>query len=460
MILAMGNRASGKTYDMSIIQTLNSIGNDNCEGANLGAIQAQALRCAGYIKGFIRENPDFQKRLAQEPTSTKVLWNNGSVNEILVATISGTNSPHPSRLVMDEVELIPWPILQEALSMVQSKNGVDSCTVLGSTRKFAFGPMQKLIEESGKRGIKLYQWCIAECVEPLPEDPVERKNILDIFGEDIFNGVEKCNGFFKWTDLIDKYRSLDRHVWDTQWLCKRPDTQGLVYSRFDDVLNFAPDFKLDMVSLQNGWSQIYVFEDFGSTRNHPNVIILAHVDFRKQEVILFDELYCIDKGTNDIIADAKAMIEKNGLTMQNISGWIGDPHAIGEQIDRYNLGLPMLGNHFVTDESQKLPSELLLVKNCITNMRKFIDDRKLKITTNMPEFRREIMSYAYKKNMRGEYTEEPEKDNDHGPDCVKNGLVWLFPQQAMGSFGAEDYNTSEADRYNDPLTKGLWDRKF
>lgn len=367
MILAMGNRASGKTYDMSIIQTLNSIANDNCEGANLGAIQAQALRCAGYIKGFIRDNSDFQKRLAVDPTSTKVQWNNGSVNEILVATLSGTNSPHPSRLVMDEVELIPWPILQEALSMVQSKNGVDSCTILGSTRKFAYGPMQKLIEESSKRGIKVYSWCIAECVESLPDDPQERQHILDVFGDDLFEGVENCSGFFKWTDLIDKYRSLDRHVWDTQWLCRRPDTQGLVYSRFDDVLNFAPEFKVEREKLQNGWGQVYLFEDFGTSPSHPDVILFAYLDKLTQEVILFDELYSVGRPTDMIIDDMLAKLSNHGLTRNDISGWIGDPHNNAEQMNRANKGYPMLGNYFISDPSQKLPGDMYIIKNGISH---------------------------------------------------------------------------------------------
>lgn len=460
MILAMGNRASGKTYDMSIIQTLNSIANDNCESANLAAIQAQALRCAGYIKGFIRENKDFQMRLSADPTVTKILWNNGSINEILVATTSGVNSPHPSRLVMDEVELIPWPILQEALSMVQSKNGVDSCTVLGSTRKFAYGPMQKLIEESTKRGIKVYSWCIMECVEPLPADPKERQHILDVFGDGLPPGAENCSGFFKWTDLIDKFRSLDRYVWDTQWLCRRPDTQGLVYSRFDEVLNFASDFKIDREKLNNGWGQVYLFEDFGTSANHPGVILFAYYDKLNQEIILFDELFSVGKPSDIIIDEMLAKLSEHGLTRADIAGWICDPHNNAEQMHRANKGYPMLGNYFVTDPAMKLPGDLYIVKNGISHVRKFIDDRKVKITERLIEFRREIMSYAYKKNMRGEYTEEPAKENDHSQDALRYGLIWLFPLQAAGSFGSDAYTSAEEDTTFDTFTGGLWDKKF
>jgi hypothetical protein len=461
MILAMANRSGGKTWDMSILQTLNSIGNDNCESANLGAIQAQALRCASYIKGFIRENADFQRRLAQDPTATKILWSNGSLNEILVATTSGVNSPHPSRLIMDEVELIPWPILNEAFSMVQSKNGVDSCTVLGSTRKFAAGPMQRLVEDASKRGLKVYTWCMMETVEPLPEDPKERQRIFDVFGDDLPEGVENCSGYYKWSDLIDKYRSLDRYVWDTQWLCKRPDTQGLVYSRFDDVLNFERDFKIDREKLNNGWGQVYLFEDFGTSANHPGVILFAYYDKLKQEIILFDELYSVGKPSDVIIEEMLAKLSTHGLTRADIAGWICDPHNNAEQMHRANKGYPMMGNYFVTDPSMKLPGDLYIVKNGISHMRKFIDDRRLKITENMIEFRREMMSYAYKKNMRGEYTEEAEKDNDHGPDACRYGLIWLFPLQAAGSFGADDYKSSKDEEFvYDTFTGGLWDKKL
>jgi hypothetical protein len=374
--------------------------------------------------------------------------------------MSGINGPHPQKLKMDEVELIPWPILQEAFSTVQSKNGVESVMILGSTRKFAAGPMQRLVEDSiARKNLKLYQWCIWEVVEGLPQDEKEVARIKEVFGNYLPENVDQCSGYYTWNDLIETFNTLDRSVWETQWECKRADTNGLVYANFDDTLNMARDFKLDMNSLQQGWTQVYVFEDFGSTKDHPDVCLLAQVDYRKQEVVIFDELYCVGKGTNDIIGDAKAMIFSHGLTMENISGWIGDPHAVGEQIDRFNLGLPMLGNRFVADESQKLPGELLLVKNGITHMRKFIDDRRLKITENVVELRQQLLSYAYKKRMDGRYSEDPDKNNDHGPDSIRQGLVWLFPQQAMGSFGAEALSKEE-ETANTTFTAGLWDKKF
>jgi hypothetical protein len=461
-IIAMANRSGGKTLDLAILGLLDTLANDNCESANLGAIQAQALRCASYMKKFVNENADFVARLKGEMTATKINWFNGSLNEILVATMTGVNSPHPQKLKMDEVELIPWPILQEAFSMVQSKEGVEGITVLGSTRKFAAGPMQRLVEDAGKSAtVKLFSWCIWEVVEALPIDPKEVARIKEIFGDYLPEHVDHCSGYYQWGDLIDKFTRLDRDVWETQWECKRPDTQGLVYPRFDEVLNGAPDFKLDFEALRNGWAQVYIFEDFGYSKEHPDVILFAWVNFQKQEVTIFDEMYSWHKGTDEILADFADKLKANNLTKQDTSGWIGDPHAITDQVDRYNKGWPMMGNHFVTRPEDKLPGELYNVKNGISHVRKFIDDRRLKITKNIVEYRRELLSYAKKKLLNGTFSDEPEKDNDHGNDAARYGLIWLFPQQAYGSYNAEDFKTSEYQDPKDmPYTAGLASKTF
>ena len=41
-IIAMATRSGGKTIDLAILGILDTLANDSCESANLGAIQAQA----------------------------------------------------------------------------------------------------------------------------------------------------------------------------------------------------------------------------------------------------------------------------------------------------------------------------------------------------------------------------------------------------------------------------------
>jgi hypothetical protein len=59
--------------------------------------------------------------------------------------------------------------------------------------------------------------------------------------------------------------------------------------------------------------------------------------------------------------------------------------------------------------------------------------------------------------MNGEYSDELEKDNDHGGDALRYGLPWLFPSQTMGSFGGGDYDDKSDDT---TLMAGLWEKKF
>jgi len=78
--------------------------------------------------------------------------------------INVSNSPHPHLLAVDEVELLPWPVLQQAFSMPMSGGGHQAITVLTSTRKERFGTMQRLldkVENDPGFPYRLYTWCVA-----------------------------------------------------------------------------------------------------------------------------------------------------------------------------------------------------------------------------------------------------------------------------------------------------------
>lgn len=444
--VAMANRTGGKTLDFAILNLLDLMANDNCEVASLAAIQPQAQRCYRYMMQFMKRSKFCTELLKGDPTMSKSYFKNNSLMEILVATISGVNSPHPQKVKMDEVDLIPWFILQQAFSMVQTKEGVPGVMVLGSTRKFSQGPMQRLITQGNA---KLYAWCIWEVVESFPKELAEQEYIRSVFGEKLPEKIVEADGYYKWDDLIEIFQRLDIDIWETEWECKRPQTQGLVYPRYDDTLNIEKDFKLD-----KEWKQIYVFEDFGYAKDHPDVILFAQVDMAKQEVIIFDELYSHLIGTDTIIENAKAKLAEWGLSIFDLSGWIGDPHGLTEQMDRYNKGLPMIEK---VDEAP-----LYLLKNSIPHVRKFIDDRRLRITANCQGLRAELMSYSKRKLPDGTFSDDPEKQNDHGPDALRYGLVRLFPHLAYGSFSPDTGYDDGAiqDEVPPPITGDVWGKAF
>lgn len=426
-ILALANRSGGKTMNMAIIALLNSRGNDKCETANLGAIQAQALRCYRYQQSFASMSDDFKNFMMGDPTMSRTQWINQSVNEVLVATVTGVNSPHPQKLMMDEIELINWFVLQQALSMVQSKEEVRGTTVLGSTRKFAQGPMQRLVDSATGGNIKVFEWCIWEVVEAFPKDPAMQETIRKTFGSYLPANIQESDGYYKWDDLIDKFNNLDRDIWETEWECKRPQSQGLVYPRFDDLLNTDLDFKLD---LQN--NQLYLFEDFGYAKDHPDVILFAQVNMRQGTITIFDELYLTLMGTDDIISEVTKKLETYGLTTKALSGWIGDYHGLTEIRDRFNKGMPMMEK--VTEDEIEGAAQLYQLVNGIPLVRKMIDERKIKVTSNIQGLRNEMKSYSKRRLPDGRFADDPEKINDHGPDALRYGVIRLFPSVEYRSF--------------------------
>jgi len=69
--------------------------------------------------------------------------------------------------------------------------------------------------------------------------------------------------------------------------------------------------------------------------------------------------------------------------------------------------------------------------------------------------------YSKKKMLNGMFSDEPEKDNDHGGDATRYGLIWLFPQQAYGSYNPEDFKQSDyKDTRDKPFTAGLTTKTF
>jgi hypothetical protein len=449
------------------LDVLNSIANDHCETATLGAIQAQAYRCYGYIKLFNDSNIDFTNRV-KSSLMKETTYDNGSSIEVLTATVTGVNSPHPQRLFLDEVELINWFIMQQAFNMVQSKGVVKGQTVMGSTRKYVSGPMNRMIADMDKTGLKLYQWCIWEVMEQFPRNnPGLSQRIIEVFGEELPKNYKMMEGFYSWEDLLDKYVNIDRDIWETEWLCLRPQSGGLVYPRWSDEENVITDWKFNP-SLKH-----YIWEDYGYAQDHPDVLLFIEVDPVKQSVVIFDEEYLTLQSTQQIIDRAKAKLAQYNLVVRgndnqlSIDGWVGDPHGQTEWMDRFNQGAPMMGK-MVRDELNggwKIRYEnndLYQLKNSIPLVRKFIDERWLKVTPNVVGYRNEIMSYRKVRLPDGTYKDEPEKKNDHGPDASRYGMIMLFPAQAYASFGTTLKETQEI-RNQEPIrsiTAGLRGRKF
>jgi hypothetical protein len=284
--LAFANRNGGKTVAVAILNCLDMLFNPGCEIASAGAVKNQAKKCYSYFQNYLLQDwfqnfcadylsktgKKFITKEIQEETS----FANGSSQEILVATDRGLRSPHPHRARIDEVDEIPWNILQTGLSMARSAGGIRGQNVFTSTRQHAHGSMQILLDKATSEGvIKVYEWNIWESVEKCTRrcfaDPVHGDCPIYAYCK---GKAHQSNGFYVIEDFIDKVRLIDREKFETEWENKKPSRSKLVYPSFNASLHVMTPDRLRQMT---GYSAVPIYWtrisgiDFGSSPGHPFV---------------------------------------------------------------------------------------------------------------------------------------------------------------------------------------------
>lgn len=332
--LGIAARGTGKTKVLGALHSANSVFKKNCETATAGAVQSQASRCYNYFKNMIE--PYRLKGIVNQCLMSKTIfakpWN--STIEVLTGTVNQMNSPHPNIAALDEFELTKWEVFQEFLQMSLSKDGLEAQNILTSTRKYAFGTVQRLMNQLQESGFRLYMWCVWESIEQC-----ERASCDDC--KEIIKGqypdgsprtfysvcqgkAKRSRGFRKLNDIIKVFRNSDARVWDAQQECKKPSSEGSVFYWFDfpkHVRNFDVDFKDRNI-------KIYLSTDWGG--RDPNVCqFWAEIGER---FYLFDEIYIRNIAPSTF---AEKIHEKiNEYNIPKVTEIFCDPSSV---ISRYEL---------------------------------------------------------------------------------------------------------------------------
>lgn len=479
--VVLANRSGGKTFIFGILATILSFVNENTEIATVGAIQQQALKSYEYFQSFSSLFP-FGYNI-DSFTMRQSIAKNGSKYQVLAGTMSGVNSPHPQLAFFDEIDLMPWQILQQGLSMPQSKNGIRARTVLTSTRKFAGGVMQRMLDEAVYKGYAVYFWNIWEVVAPLPVDnPDLMERIKKVFGDELPEDIDKAAGYYDWEDLIDKKLNLDEDVWETEWVCSRPGLKGIIYgtSYSDDENLIAPDPGEDLwIPPNRGF--IYLAEDFGHSEGHPNVILAVWIPSTFDRLVVFDELYVDDRGTEEIWEAENEILAPYGMRLPDkqkgiqgsIRGWACDPHNLALIHERKLRGAPIL--------KENPDAKMYLLQNSLPFVKKFMRAGRIMITSKCVNLRTEILSYQWRKNADGTYSNTvTKKDNDHGPDALRYLMLAIGNELERNWLKREGRELPKNDKKNPqirdkieeyrrnevktekgaPITAGLMDMKF
>lgn len=293
--IVVGPRAGGKTLGLAILDFL-FLEHLGLTIANVGAIEKQAKKCYSYVSTFVTL-PQFREKLSKQPMLSETHLTNGGFIEILPGTMQQVNSPHTNRLHWDEIELADPRVLEESKAIPIRENGRPPATIWTSSRKLAYGPMEDMLSTAAEKDIPVYKFCVLDVAENCPptrhQDGVgcQTCSLMEVCKEKqlqpdgSFEWLEgpgrlsRAQGWMNIDDIIDKFKGMDREMFDSQMLSLRPVTHGLAFPMFDEQRHVIEyDY--------NPAYPVVCGMDFGYT--HPNVALYAQPT-PSDEVIIFSE---------------------------------------------------------------------------------------------------------------------------------------------------------------------------
>jgi hypothetical protein len=304
--IMLSAREGYKTLSASILEVLMII-HFQLTIAHMAAIKDQSAKSVKYINYF------FSKI---EPLLTVAGWENKSQNktmiewkspegedvyiQIVVATMSGANSAHTNVMFIDEIDVVKDPQAYEEAKLIPGySKGIHPITVKLSTRKFAFGLMQKEIDAAPETGDKILRWNILDVAERCPISrhkpelpkvdlyaaknlPLRQLSVKEFeelpeiqkekweFVKDAYAGCADCKlfsvcrtrlaqrpendvkGLYKPIGaVINTIKKVDPDRGEAQLMCWKPSTKGMVYPRFENVIN-----KGNVITVEHAWETL------------------------------------------------------------------------------------------------------------------------------------------------------------------------------------------------------------
>lgn len=306
--IMLSAREGYKTLSSSMLEVLLMI-HFQLTIAHMAAIKEQSAKSISYINHFFTKI---------EPLLTIKGWVNTSQNktkveyrspegedvyvQVIVATMAGANSAHVNIMFIDEIDVVKDPAAYEEAKLIpgyDGRNGRHPITVKLSTRKFAFGLMQREIDLAPDAGDKILRWNIIDVTEKCPtkrhkpelprEDryvakalPLRQLNADEFSNlpsveqekweliKQAYGGCKSCKllsvcktrlaerpakdvkGLYKPVGaVLNTFRKTDADRAEAQLMCWKPSAKGMVYPRFENVINMG-----NVLTLEKAWETL------------------------------------------------------------------------------------------------------------------------------------------------------------------------------------------------------------
>lgn len=304
--IMLSARECYKTLGAAILETLLML-HFEVTIAHMAAIQAQSAKAVQYINYFFAKVEPLLEAAGWTKTSenkSKISFRTKNDEDVyirvIVATMAGANSEHTSLMFVDEIDVVANPQAYEEAKLIPGyTKGIFPVTVKLSTRKFAFGLMQKEIDMAPISGDKIVRWNILDVTERCPEtrhkpelpkedvytakalplrtiDTVEYDALSDPEKpkwekqEQVHAGCVGCKllpvcktrlskrpidatgGLYKpIASVINQFKKVSPDMAEAQLLCWKPSSKGLVYPRFEGQIN-----KGNVITLEHAWETL------------------------------------------------------------------------------------------------------------------------------------------------------------------------------------------------------------
>lgn len=261
---------------------------------HLLSVSVEPCECCG--KEYLRQTVSHTGRYCADKICQAVKTNQfhlhpvvsikkGSTGKVYDFTVEGNHNyianGFLSHNCIDEVDVVRFPQAYEEAKLIPGMlNGRFPVTVMTSTRKFAFGLMQKEIESASEKGHPVLHWNIIDVTEHcsktrhLPDEPKEDRYIarrlplrnlsVQEYGSmqeekraefdkiTAYKGCASCillpvcqtrlatrpetdvGALYKPIDFtINQFGKVNPDMGESQLLCWKPSSTGLIYGRFD-----------------------------------------------------------------------------------------------------------------------------------------------------------------------------------------------------------------------------------
>jgi len=300
-VVMIASRDSYKTLSAAALEVLLFI-HFKLPMAHAAAIKFQAGACVNYVNTMFRKIRPYLEAHGWKKTSdnkTLIEWRTDEGDDIslvvLTATKEGFNSRHCPYMCLDELDLMEPNAFSESRMVPSIYKGHFPLIVILSTLKYSAGLMSQEIARTPKIGGEVFKWNIIDVAERITpsEAGVGFKKISRYISTSLpmrnlsaeewstLNNTEqvKYEYFEAYPNIATHpmlpimrhylvHRNQDDHSFlykplsavhnnfkvttsdmaEAQLLCNRPSASGLVYSRFDSMLN--------TITLAQAWEKL------------------------------------------------------------------------------------------------------------------------------------------------------------------------------------------------------------